>query len=246
MTDRAQSEAIGFVIVFVLIVAAVSVLTVAGLGELRDVQDDQRVENALASMGILAENVDDLVLDGAPNRETELRLGSGRLTFADPVPITITGHETGNPTANFSYEVTTRPLVYDGGTEQRVVYNAGAVIWQSRTSSTMIDGPPMLVSPDRSSVLVVQTRRGGDNVGIGGTSTALVRADRAVADLFQVNHTSYDVTIRFDSPRADAWTRHFEDRTGMTCSSPSPTVGSCSFTTDSLAVSVVRIDMALR
>lgn len=246
MTDRGQSEALGFIIIFVLIVTAVSILTVAGLGELRDVQDDQRVENALASMGILAENVDDLVVDGAPNRETELRLGSGRISFGDPVPITIAGHETGNPAANFSYEVTTRPLVYDGGTTHRVVYNAGAVLWQSRTGSTVIDGPPMVVSPDRSSVLVVQTRRSGDNLGIGGTSTALVRADRSVADLFQVNHTSYDVTMRIDSPRADAWARHFEDRAGITCSSSGPPVSSCSFTTDRLAVSVVRIDMELR
>lgn len=246
MPSRGQSEALGYVIVFALIVGTVSFVTVTGLGELRDIQDAQRDESVLAAMDILADTVDELVVAGAPLRETELKLGGGDLSFADPVTITVSGHKSGETEPNFSYAVTTRPLIYDGGTGHQIVYNAGGVFWQSQSSTSMTNGPPLLVSPDGSTVTIVQTRRGGETAALGGTSTVLVRAHRVVADLYQVNHTATEVTVHIDSPRADAWGRQLDERAGVSCSAPAAGEVSCAYTTDRVSMSVVRIDLILR
>lgn len=245
MTDRAQSEALGFVIVFALILATVSLITVAGLGELQDVRDAQRVDNVHESMQVLADSVDELVVGGAPVRETELRLGSGDLAFGDPVPITLSGHATADPEQSFSYEVSARPLVYRSGSDQHIVYNAGGVFWQGRDGTSMSNGPPVLVSPDGETVTVIQTRQGGGAAAVGGTATALVRAKRAVSDLYEVRHRSSEVTIQIESPRAEAWGRELAAQVDATCSTNDGVV-SCTYTADRISVSVVRIDLELR
>jgi hypothetical protein len=246
MTDRGQSEALGFVLVFTLVLATVSLLTVAGLGELQDVRDAQRVDNVHESMQVLADNVDELVVNGAPVRETELRLGSGDLAFGEPVTISVSGHATADSDRNFSYEVSAWPLVYEAGGDQRVVYTAGGVVWQGRTGASMTNGPPVLVSPDGETLTVVQTRRTGETAAVGGTSTALVRAHRAVADLYEVNHRSHEVAIRIESPRAEAWESLLADQLATTCTTPSDGVVSCTYEPDRLSISVVRIDLELR
>jgi hypothetical protein len=243
MTERGQSEVLGFVVVFGIIVASVSLLTVAGLGELGDVRDAQRVDNVHESLKVLADNVDELVVNGAPVRETEIRLAGGDLAFGEPVTITVSGHAASDRNRNFSYGITSRPLVYRAGTGQRVVYSSGGVFWQHRGSASMTNGRPILLSSDRSTVSVVQTRRGSGSVGVGGSGTALIRARRVVTDLYQVNGTAYDVTIRIDSPRAAAWKRQLSARSDVTCRTPEPESMACSFDSEAIAVGVVRIDL---
>lgn len=245
MTERAQSEAVGFILVFALIVLAVSGLTVTGLSELREVRDAQRVDNVENSMQILASNVQDLVVGRAPVRDTELQLGSGDLAFTEPVALTVSGERATDPEQNFSYEVETRPLAYEAGGHERVVSNAGGVFRQRGHNASMVAAPAADLSPDGSTLTIVQTRRSGANAGISGTSTALVRAHRTQTDIYAVTNATYDLRVRIDSPRAGAWKRHFESRADTTCSSPGPDAVTCSFTTDGTVITVVRIDLAL-
>lgn len=245
MPDRGLSEALGFVLVFALVMGTVSTVTVVGLGELREVQDAQRVDNAGAAMEVLADNVDDLVLEGVSRRSTEISLPGGRLAFGDPVTVTVRGEAVENPARNFTYRLTTRPLIYAGDDGEQIAYNAGALFRSGPAGVTMVEEPPLLRSPDAATVAIVQTRRGGTSAGLGGSSTVLVRAKRAVADLYQVNDTQYDIAIDVDSPRAEAWARALGDRAGTTCSTPSAGTATCTFTADRVGVAVVRIDLAL-
>lgn len=246
MTDRGQSELIGFLFVFVLVLATMSLITAASLGELRGVRDAEQMNNAERAFEILAENVDDIVREGASSQATEVNLAGGRLSFGDPVTVTVNGTETAlGSDANFSYEYSVQPIVYESDSGTRIIYAGGATIRQDRSGSAMLTEPPLVLSEERSNVLVVETRQAGQLSAVAGSSTALVRTERATADHLQANATTYDLTIEVGSPRAGVWARYLSDQPGVDCDSPTGGSVSCSLTTHRVHVAVVRIDVLL-
>lgn len=242
MPDRGQSEIIGFVLVFTLVLATMSLITVVGLGELQDVRADERAHNAQRAFEVLADNVDDTVTGGATSRATEISLESSELYFGDPVSVTVSGHAVANPARNFSYTYAIRPIVYEIKDEKRIVYAAGATFREERSSVVMSKQPSHILSSSRSNVGIVQTRQVGQPSAVSGSSTVRVRTERARASLLRANSTTYNLTIEVDSPRAPAWHRHFTAH-GMSCGSPTGGSVSCSLTTDRVYVSIVRINV---
>jgi hypothetical protein len=241
---RGQSELLGFLLIFALVIAAMGLVTVGGLGELRDLRDEERVRNAERAFDVLADNVDDLATERATSRATEIALADAAVRYGDPVTVTVNGTATADPTANFSYAFDLRPVVYESD-GAALVFAGGATFHQSRDSAAMLSEPSLVLSPARSNVLVVQTRAVGDLTGVAGSSTALVRTERAETDIYRVNASQYDLSVRVDSPRAGAWRRYFADRSGVTCRTIDADSVECSLTTDRLYVTVVRVDVLL-
>jgi hypothetical protein len=245
MTDRAQSELVGFMLVFAMVIAAMSLVTVAGVGELRDLRDAERHANAERAFDVLADNVEDLAFERATSRATELNLADARLSFGDPVTVTVNGTAVANASRNFSFAYAIRPLVYETNDGKRLVYAGGGTFSRDRSGMVMLSDPSLVLSPDRSNVLVVQTRRVGDSAAVGGSSTVLVRTERVGTDIYRANETRYDLSIRVDSPRAAAWERYFDSRSGTSCTSSDADTVTCSLRTERLYVSVVRVDVLL-
>ncbi|MFC7136780.1 hypothetical protein ACFQRB_10335 [Halobaculum litoreum] len=71
---RAQSDAIGFVLVFSLIVLTVGTVYAAGYPALQDLRSDEQLENMERAFEVLDDNVDDMAREGAPSRATEIKL----------------------------------------------------------------------------------------------------------------------------------------------------------------------------
>lgn len=245
MTERAQSITLGFVFVFALVLAAMTLLTVAGMNELRDVRDAERVNNAERAFETLDGNVDDLVTDGLSSQATEISLASARLSYGDPVVVTVEGTDVADPTKNFTYEVVVRPIVYrtEGGSDAKLVYAAGQVFRQQRDGAVMLDDLDLLLSRTRTNLFVVQTRADRQSGAIGGSKTVLVRTVRAESELYRYNRTTYDVELTIDSPRAGAWYRALDKRSVTTCSMPSTGTVTCSLRTDAMALTVARVDV---
>ena len=73
MTDRGQSEVIGFVLVFVLVVSTVSIASVAGFGSLQDARDYERSQNAERAVEAIAIGVDEVTHELLRRRLVDLR-----------------------------------------------------------------------------------------------------------------------------------------------------------------------------
>lgn len=243
MTERGQSEVVGFLLVFALALATMTLITVAGVDGLRDVRDAERVNNADRAFDVLAENVDDLVEQGVSSQATEVSLADARLAFGDPITVTVSGEQASDPDEEFSYAFAVRPIVYESGDGERIVSAGGATFRGGRSGTVMREGPPFLLSPERSNVLVVQTRQVGQPSAVAGSSTVLVRTELAESDLYRLNATTYDLTVEVDSPRAAAWGRYLEDQPGTSCGAPSGGSVSCSLTTDHVSVTVARVNV---
>lgn len=242
MADRGQSEALGYALVFAIVAASVGLVAATGLAGLEETATTASVDSATTAFRTFADDADDLAR-GAPARSTAVALSGGHLRVGEPVTVTVSGHRVGAPGDNFSYDVELRPVVYAAG-DERVVFAAGAVFRAGGGGAVAIEGPPIRLSANGSTVTLLQTRSRGVH-SVGGDTTARITAWRSDAAVLRRNVTAYDLTVRVESPRAGAWERLLSAG-DATCSRPAPGVASCSVTTDRLSVGLVRIDVALR
>jgi hypothetical protein len=237
--DRGQSETLGFVLVFAIIITSVVLVAATGYGGLQQVQAAERTNNAVQSFEILADNVDALAA-GAPSRETELTLAGAGLSFGDPVTVRVEGERVTDSSESFSYEYELRPLVYDPDTGSTLVYANGAVIRVDPGGMLMLREPGLRLTKRESVIPVVQVRS-PETRSVGGQSTVIVRTKRNETVPLAATTGEYEVTYEITSPRAAAWERHLQgyacdtfDRNGNTVS--------CTITTDRAYATLVQVD----
>ena len=250
MTDRAASEVLGFALVFGMVVTAVAIVSVSGLGTLQDVRDAEQMNNAERAFDVLADNMADLHQRGAPSRATEISLESTQLYTGENVTINVTATDGSGVNASRSVERSVRPIVYEGNQERRLVYEGGAVFRTNRDGGLVIGEPPTVFADDRVLVPIVQTRT--ENVRSVGGSTVLVRANRQSSEVnISATDGRYtDVSVNVTSPRWRLWQEYFEGTRLSDCtSSPADQRVTCSLESgvdpERVYVTVHEIDVAI-
>lgn len=242
MADRAQSEVLGFVLVFAVVLTAVALVTATGLSGLHGAQDADRRENAERAFAVLADNVAELVT-GAPSRGTEMALSEARLSLGDPVTVRVhVARSDGAENHTFDYDV--RPVVYADDSRMRLRFVTGAVVRSERHGATLLGAPEWRLGDERTVIPIVRTRARGTQ-SVGGTASVLVVTRRAATTLLHSSTSPHDVTVEVETPRAAAWERSLEARHGVDCTTAGDAV-TCSFTTDRVRLSVVRVDVSFR
>jgi hypothetical protein len=236
---RAQAEALGYVIVVALIISATVVVYVGASTGLRDVRDAERTNNAEVAAGLLADAGTELVSREAPSRAVEVSLADSEVYLDDQIRINVTGQAV-NSKANFSNVYRVTPIVYTAG-DDRFVYEGGVLFRVGRGGTLVRHAPPMSADENRTVVSVLQTRTRAR--GVGGDGTVLVRLTRADTGLIAYEEEPYDLNVTVYSPRAAGWERALEDQ-GFSCTLKNAGMVSCYATSDRVAVSVVRVDVA--
>lgn len=246
MNRRAQSEALGFVLIFSLIVATVGIVYVSGYGALQDSRDAEQVTNMERGFDVLADNVADVHRHGDPSRATELKLGGGTLRHGDGVYVAVDVTDTANASHNASYpSVTVRPLVYADG-DSSVVYALGGVLRTDGDAAAVRSGPGWVLTPERSVVSLLVTYPGGGSTSLGGRSTVLVQADRQTRALYGSFDPEGDarVNVTVESARAGAWADYFAAR-GMTAVDGDAADGRVTYQYVTDVLYVTRTDISL-
>lgn len=248
--SRAQSDAIGFVLVFSLIVLTVGTVYAAGYPALEEFRTGEQLENMERAFEVLDDNLDDLTREGAPSRATEIKLNGGTLAVNGSTTITVNATTT-DPVRgeNFTVSDESTPITYSEG-DTTVVSAHGAVFRQDGDAAVMRSEPGWVVDDDHALIPLVVTDRTGDRVAFGGSSTVLVRGQvtgRGVAgELVAAAGDDVTVTVTVESPRADAWKRYFESE-GFTAVDDTPADGEVTyrFEVDSLVVQQTTVSVEL-
>lgn len=224
MDNRAVSEVLGYVLVFTLIISAVAVVSVSGLGTLEDVKQNEQLDNAERAFDILADNVADVYMRGAPSRATEISVGESTVYTAEGTTVNVTVN--GTPVLNR----TSTPIVYRNDRDQRLVYNMGAVFRTNPDGGLVVRQPPHVVRNDRLLLNMVALRSSGQT-SVGG-STALVRTlnDGSANRYNNTGGAASNVSIRIESPRASLWADYFLGQ-GFDCPTQTQTMMRCEYPT---------------
>jgi hypothetical protein len=249
---RAQSEILGFVLIFTLIVTTTGVVYVTGFSSLEDARTAEELTNVERAFDVLDDNMADITRRGAPSRSTELSLGNGGIAFGEETNVTITATNTSDPLDNRTVTVLTRPIVYRLD-ETTIRYTSGATIRSDRDAAVMRADPAWLVDDRRTVVPLLGVSRSGQTEALSGDTTILVRAQRdsrSVPIRFAPEGGARaNVTVRIESARAAAW-KGFLERSGFDPVSPAgadPTDGVIAYTveTDALYVQQTTVSVTL-
>lgn len=245
--NRAQTETLGFIFVFSLIIMTIGAVYAVGFPAMQDARDAEQTSNMERAFEVLDDNLDDIVHHGVPSRATEIKLSGGKLSVTETTTIDIYVENTTNTSRNTSYSASTRPITYTND-DTTFALAFGSILRSDRGNAVMRSDPNWIVADDGTVIPLVVTVQGDGKTSIGGSGTMLVVGEGrppGVAGPFEPNGTARaNVTVTISSERADAWGRYMEDQ-GMTAIDEDPSDGEVSywFETDSLVLPKRVIDV---
>lgn len=210
---RAISDALGFIMVFAIIISTVAIVYTGGFQSLNNARQYERMNNAERAFEVLDDNIEDIVQRGAPSRATEIKLDRAALLGGDSQVINVTVTE-GAASEGESISRSYHPIVYESQTDKnnRMVYALGATFRASKGGTVMSTEPTWILEDNRIIIPIVQTRH-DDGVDVVGSDTILVRTWSSGVNIPLENTTGEsDVYVNVTSPRASAWKDYMEEQ----------------------------------
>lgn len=208
-SDRGQSELVGFLLVFSVVVLTIALVGLTGFVGLDGAKDYQRTTNAEQAFTGLAANVDDVARTGAPSRSTQVRIADGRLSL-EPMETRIEVVGGGNTT---NANVSTHPIVYDSGTGTTVTYRSGALVRRDGDSAVMFREPDFVLTNDSVILPLVRTSQASGGP-VGGTGDVEVRTARTDDTHVVRDGPVEQITLNLSTQNPGAWARYFEGASG--------------------------------
>lgn len=244
--SRAISDALGFVLVFGIIISTVAVIYVGGFNALDNARQYERMNNAERAFEVFSDNVEDLTQRNAPSRATEIKLEDATIKPGSKHTIKVNVTRADAHGKNKEQKATFEPIVYQSDTDQtnKMTYSLGATFRSSTGGTTISTEPSWILNESRVIVPIIDTNS-DDAAAITGSETVLVRTVVSRQEVIVQNTTEKsDVWINITSSRDDPWRRYLRDNDAVECKSAwqsSDTV-SCRVTeVDIVYVSYVRI-----
>ena len=209
--DRAQSEVLGFILSFSIILLSVGLVYSVGFSAVTDLRDGEQLdsaERAMVALGGTFENIE----RGDPARASEIRLGGGTLAVEKGTTAYIAVNNSSMTIVERKLTAGSLSYSLDGTT---ISYEIGSVYRQEPEGGLVSRHPRFVCTPTRAVVTVVTFNSSARSVASGGSVTTVARFDNATL-LFPTNqtaraHRAESVTIDVDSPREALWDRYFED-----------------------------------
>lgn len=241
--ERGQSETLGFLLIFGVVILSVTLVGVAGFAGLDRAQDFQRTTNVEQAFVVLGDNIEDVVQAGAPSRSTEVMIADATLSHeSTKTTVTITNENGSSRTEG----VDSHPIVYDSDTGTTICYRNGAIIRRDGENAVMVQTPGFVLTNEEVILPLLSTRPLSDNT-VGGSTSVNVRIRHAGTSVLALNEPVTNVTVNVSSSCADAWERYFrqfEDDGPVTDVERNGNEVGVSIQTDRVTVTVHRIDVS--
>lgn len=237
--ERGQTEVLGFLLIFSLVVIAIALVGITAFTGLDNAQEFQETTSTEQAFVVLADNVDDVSREGAPSRETEISLSKASLSLGgtEQINVTVDG---GNTT-----EIETDPIVYRSRDDTSISYSSGLLVREDGESGLVFRRPEFVLTSEAVILPIVSTTAVEKQTVAGTVATQVTTRSNGTrvlaADDFESTAT---VTIEVSSPRAEVWAEYLGG-TGADCTIDGGTV-ECDIETEELFVSVEDIEVTLR
>ena len=168
LSERADSEVIGHVIILSITILGISMLTIFGVPAIYSLQDLANAKNAEQAFTVLDSRASRVTLGDSPLQITNINLGGGTLT--------VEPNSTGNPSyivinsSSFNITIPMGRIKYALG-ERTVAYEGGGVWAQYPGGGSVMLSPPEIHYNGVTLTLPVINISGDDSVGGKGTAT---------------------------------------------------------------------------
>ena len=209
-SESAVSEVIGFILVFSIVMLAISAIYAVGYPTIQSSKENAQFQNMEQSFMVLQSNINTVAFGQAPVRTLKTSLGGGSLTvYPSDGSITVSPGGWDVPIGAIEYEKNGRSIAYEGGGVWEK-YPAGSAI--------KVSEPRIFVHGDIGnrtvSVSIINISGELSSVGGEGAASVTVRSKTSTYPL-SITDPPGDVTITVTSDYADAWERYFNETLGV-------------------------------
>lgn len=238
--DRGQSEVVGFLLIFGIVVLAIALVGITAFTGLDNAQEFRETTSAEQGFLVLAENIDDTNREGAPSRETEITLSQASLALegTERINVTVAGETT---------TVETQPIVYESRGDTSISYSSGLLIREDAGNGLSFREPKFVLTGDTVVLPLVRTIAADETTVAGISSVEVVTRHTGTRVVAADSFDSATVSINITSPRADVWLEYLDEKIDDdgSCSLDDGTV-ECSIETEDVFVSVENVEVELR
>lgn len=246
MTDRkrGQSEVVGFLLIFGLVVLAIALVGITAFTGLNNAQEYQETTSTEQAFLVLADNIDDTNREGAPSRNTEIGLSEAELTLDGTERIKVTVENGGTTIAESRNE--SQPIVYESRGDTSISYRSGLLV-RNDAGNALSFREPQFVLTNESVVLPIVTTTAKSDRTIAGTSAVqVITRSTGTAVIAAENFDSAaTVTINITSPQAEIWNEYLDGKEDTECTLTGDTV-ECEIDTSQVFVSVENVEVEVR
>ncbi len=243
-TNTGVSDALGYILVFSIILSSVAVGFTIGLPELESAQEREQIQNIERSYDIIKTNMNDVVWNMEIRRSTQIKLEESQLR----------GGETQNVAVNIPPQDRTitidyTPMVYDAPGDTEFTYENGAVIRSSgQYGDIMIHDPQFQEAGGELLVPFIETRQRGDNISGGTRDIEKQRvSDGFITEVDVSNDDDANISVTTEYP--DAWLLYFsEQEFTESCIESNPNEVTCEFddSVETLQIRSIAVDFRFR
>jgi len=224
-SESAASEAIGYALVFGIVVCAIGLIYTAGIPALQSSKDMTQFKSVEQGFLILRTDLLKVALDQSPVRTTKLGTAEEGTLMSDPdaCKISLKIFENGNE--RFNDTIKMGNIEFSGRTGS-VACESGAVLTKYPTGSVMVSEPRIFNSTGQNEGIMMSLIKINDSFSALGGGIAEVtinnpRFNESVFDTPSV-YENGEMEIKIDSEYAGAW-RRFLEKEFDTSFSGSPT-----------------------
>ncbi|MHC1630563.1 MAG: DUF7289 family protein [Methanoculleaceae archaeon] len=213
MRDAGVSEAVGFILIFSIVMTAIGIVTLYGYPVLLNRQSATYQKTMEQNMLVLQHDIRNLAFEMVPYRETTIQVGGGVLSFADTGRLIV--KRNGDEILNSS----------PGGLEFRsddgefaLVLSNGAVMtrYTGGGGSAMIGTPGWFYDDSTSTLLITDiTMVEAEPVSFSGLGTIGLEAGGYGSDTYEYADDGMSVTITCTGPYRTAWMDYLENDLGF-------------------------------
>lgn len=190
---RGVSYALGFLLVFAVVIAGTLALFAVGVETLSTAERDEALASNQENLAVIHSEVGDMTAQGAPRRALDLELVDASLSFSSGRELTLTIESESSDFQPLEYE--TRVLQYHLQNRDSTMYFAfghGYRVSDSRNAAGISERPPLFDTTGSRTQLVVPVLAGPSPdgpAGIGVSSTGERRVDVVSSNATRLTRT---------------------------------------------------------
>ena len=247
-SESAVSEVIGFILIFIIVVLAISAIYAVGYPTIQSSKENAQFQNMEQSFMVLQSNINTVAFGQTPVRTLKTSLGGGSLTVYPSEYLTEEQITVKNGTTGIIWEGTIGAIEYENN--GRSIAYVGGGVWEKYPagSAIKVSEPRISVHEDNGnktvsvSIINISSENGISSVGGEGAASVTVRSKTSPypLDIASFGDVGEDVDIIVTSYYADAWGRYFNETIDPSMGTVVPGLGTVTATISNVNTLIVN------